>query len=62
VSVTPTSNSLTGTAATATANLQQPSTPSVTVALDKSTPTLNQSITATATPPTADGVAVAVID
>jgi hypothetical protein len=55
VSVTPTSNGLSGTAATATATVQQTSTPSVSVSLDKSTPTVNDSITASAITSNADG-------
>jgi cyclophilin family peptidyl-prolyl cis-trans isomerase len=55
VSVTPTSDGVTGTAATSSATVTSPSTPSATVVLDKTSPALNDTITATATTANTDG-------
>jgi peptidyl-prolyl cis-trans isomerase A (cyclophilin A) len=55
VSVTPTSDGLSGSVATATATVVATSTPSVTVGLNNTTPSLADTITATATPSNLDG-------
>ena len=55
VGVTPTANGQTGTAATAMATVVAPSTPTATVLLNKSAPTLSDTLTATATTKNADG-------